>query len=239
MEPWNPSTIVTRFSIHNNLGAVLVTAVEPMTILWDRDVPYNGFQLSYVRGLLIPCMRSSVWNRYLEKVRSHRKIDIWGFKRIQQLESIKSTPKYQLSIPISIWIVVRMSQRGCLCNWYKYLTRKPCSGNHSNQQNPISNMRYFTIIATAVAAFSPMVAADWGWPEDPFVTGTCAATCNGFAVAFTRDKVKDYCNELVKDGYIHHLTLFSQSLTYWQLPRRACYSKPRLRHLCSKRRHRL
>ncbi|RBR24371.1 uncharacterized protein FIESC28_02861 [Fusarium coffeatum] len=61
-------------------------------------------------------------------------------------------------------------------------------------------MRYSTIIASAVAAFSPMVAADWGWPEDPFVTGTCAATCNGLALAFTRDKVKDYCNELVKDG---------------------------------------
>ncbi|KAG9251895.1 uncharacterized protein F5Z01DRAFT_738767 [Emericellopsis atlantica] len=76
-------------------------------------------------------------------------------------------------------------------------------------------MRYSTILATASAVFAPLAAADWGWPEDPFVLQKCAATCNGLAPTFSRDKVTDYCNALVNDG-CHQgvVSLFPGSVTF-------------------------
>ncbi|GKU06652.1 integrin alpha n-terminal [Fusarium langsethiae] len=61
-------------------------------------------------------------------------------------------------------------------------------------------MLYLTAIATALAISCPMVAADWGWPEDAFVVANSGATCNGLILSYSADKAADYCNALVEDG---------------------------------------
>ncbi|KAJ4245966.1 hypothetical protein NW762_013710 [Fusarium torreyae] len=61
-------------------------------------------------------------------------------------------------------------------------------------------MRYSTTLATTLAIFSPLAAADWGWPEKPFTVAQCGPSCNTSPPSYSDDKVADYCNELVKDG---------------------------------------